>query len=176
MFSTEKYSDFCADKRHKAVRWINKGKVKTLELSGFESNTSPEDDLIDFVIPVDFLDKSTRNVLIVDDEPAMGSAMKRVLEREGIRTCLVENGLDTGIQMIKSRPDLLTVDLGLPDINGQDLIRAIRQDAEFAKTKILVVSAKDDAELEQAKVNGADACLQKPFTNQELLSSINALL
>ena len=74
-------------------------------------------------------------------------------------------------------PDLITLDLMMPVLSGFELCEHLRQDPRFAKTPIMIVSAKDDsASKERAVQVGANAYLTKPFNVDELLSKIKELI
>jgi two-component system KDP operon response regulator KdpE len=113
-------------------------------------------------------------VLLVEDEDATRTALDRHLTARGYR---VDEASDVGSALARweaRRPDLIMLDLGLPDRDGTDLIRRVRREAE---TPILVLSARD---AERTKVEalelGADDYVTKPFGTAELLARLHALL
>ena len=113
-------------------------------------------------------------VLLVEDEDATRSALDRHLTARGYRVDSA-NDVRTAIARWEARrPDLIMLDLGLPDRDGTDLIRRVRREAE---TPILVLSARD---AERTKVEalelGADDYVTKPFGTAELLARLRALL
>lgn len=113
-------------------------------------------------------------LLLIEDELPIRRFLRTSLDGEGYR--LVE--ADTGQQAIRlaaqQPPDLVILDLGLPDIDGQDILRQLR---EWLRAPIIVLSARDQ---EQQKVtaldNGADDYLTKPFSTGELLARIRVAL
>ena len=113
-------------------------------------------------------------VLLVEDEDATRTALERHLVARGYR---VDEAHDVGSALTRwaaRRPDVILLDLGLPDRDGTDLIRRVRREAE---TPILVLSARD---AERTKVEalelGADDYVTKPFGTAELLARLRALL
>lgn len=113
-------------------------------------------------------------VLIVEDEPQIRRFVRAALESEGCQvheTDSVARGL---IEAGTRKPDLLILDLGLPDGDGNELIRELRT---WSGLPILVLSARtDEADKVQALDAGADDYLGKPFGIPELLARVRALL
>jgi two-component system KDP operon response regulator KdpE len=113
-------------------------------------------------------------ILVVDDEPAIRRAVETNLTRHGFQVDTAETG-EEGLARHESRhPDLIIVDLGLPDLDGLELIRRIRA---HSSTPIVVLSARG---AERDKVTaldlGADDYLTKPFGVDELLARIRVAL
>ncbi|MEA2662933.1 MAG: two-component system, OmpR family, operon response regulator KdpE [Chloroflexota bacterium] len=113
-------------------------------------------------------------VLVVDDEPAILRTLRTNLHGHGFDVETAENVRDALAEYDRARPDVVLLDLGLPDDDGLVLIRDIRG---RAPTPIIVVSARDD---DRDKVNaldlGADDYLTKPFSVDELLARIRVAL
>ncbi len=109
-------------------------------------------------------------ILVVEDEPGIARALKTILTRHGLQVQLVETGRD-GLALYKRwRPDLILLDLGLPDVDGLDVIRMIRSEAS---TPIVVLSVRGAERDKVAALNmGADDYLTKPFGVDELLARI----
>ena len=114
-------------------------------------------------------------VLVVEDDLGMGRFLRDALSESGHRVQLAADGR-SALRELGSRPvDLLILDLGLPDIDGMDLIRTVRQ--WESDPLILVVSARgQDADKVAALRAGADDYLAKPFSLQELLARVEARL
>ena len=113
-------------------------------------------------------------VLVVDDEPGILRAVQTNLGRHDYRVETADTG-ESGLEAYaRVRPDLVLLDLGLPDMDGLDVLRAIR---EHASTPVVVLSAR---EAERDKVTaldlGADDYLTKPFGVNELLARVRVAL
>lgn len=113
-------------------------------------------------------------ILIVDDEPPIRRFLRTSLTAHGYDVIEAVNGADAVRKTAEDRPDLLILDLGLPDMDGADVIRKIR---EWAETPIIVLSVRDrETDKITALDRGADDYVVKPFGMGELLARIRAVL
>ena len=113
-------------------------------------------------------------VLVVDDDVAILRAVRRGLEAHGYRVDVLQSGAEVLTEFRRSRPDVILLDLLLPDADGVDLCRAIRAEANVP---VIVLSAVgDDRRKVQALDEGADDYLVKPFELAELQARLRALL
>ncbi|TMC00818.1 MAG: response regulator transcription factor, partial [Chloroflexi bacterium] len=112
-------------------------------------------------------------ILLVDDEPAIVRAVRANLGSRGFRVEVAVSGSEA-LERAESHPDLILLDLGLPDLDGLDLIRALRG---RGRAPIIVLSARG-AERDKVRALdlGADDYLTKPFGVQELLARIRVAL
>jgi two-component system KDP operon response regulator KdpE len=110
----------------------------------------------------------------VDDEPAIGTAVRKILEARGFVVQVAETGSEALASYEKKRPDVLILDLGLPDMDGTDVIRKVRS---AGNTPIIVLSVREaEREKVQALDLGADDYLTKPFGVDELLARVRVAL
>jgi two-component system KDP operon response regulator KdpE len=115
------------------------------------------------------------SVLVVDDEPAIRRFLRTSLGAQGYRVSEAENGAGALQALARSPVDVLVLDLGLPDIDGLEIIR--RQRAAGSAIPIIVLSSRtDEAGKVQALDLGADDYVTKPFGIEELLARIRAAL
>lgn len=113
-------------------------------------------------------------ILIVEDEKAIRNFIKISLETQGYRVLESDRGSEALALIMSYNPELILLDLGLPDIDGVDLINKIRQ---FKETPIIIVSARGrDRDKIDALDLGADDYLTKPFSMGELLARVRVLL
>jgi diguanylate cyclase (GGDEF)-like protein len=128
----------------------------------------------------DVLDKLTARraaepyrVLIVDDEPVTAEYARVVLEQEGMRTRVLTNPLDTLTTLHDFWPDLLLMDLYMPECSGLELAEVIRQDEAYAGVPIVFVSAETDMEKQLSAVSrGGDEFLTKPVLPHHLVTTV----
>ena len=113
-------------------------------------------------------------ILIIDDEPPIRRLLRAALEPQGYRVCEAENG-QLGLQeAVACRPDAVVLDLGLPDQDGLQILKRLR---EWSQTPVLVLSVRDrEGDKVAALDQGADDYLTKPFGTAELLARLRVLL
>jgi DNA-binding response OmpR family regulator len=115
------------------------------------------------------------NILIIEDDIGLCETVKLYIEREGL-TCLTAKNAASGIDLIQCyHPDLIILDVMLPDGNGFDICHQIRETGEFMP--ILMLSARtEEYDRVRGLSLGADDYLTKPFSAQELIARIKSLL
>jgi two-component system, OmpR family, KDP operon response regulator KdpE len=113
-------------------------------------------------------------VLVVDDEPPIRKLLRMGLSTQGYQVLDAPNG-KTALELVAQKPDLIILDLGLPDIQGLDLLRMLRSQNEGVPIVVLS-SRSDEAAKVQALDLGADDYVTKPFGMEELLARIRAAL
>src|SRR5512139_843885 len=113
-------------------------------------------------------------ILLIEDEPEIRRFLRTTLPAHGFRLYEAAKGRD-GLTEAKSRnPDLILLDLGLPDLEGSEVIRQVR---EWTATPIIVLSARDQEQVKVAALDlGADDYITKPFGVNELLARIRTAL
>jgi twitching motility two-component system response regulator PilH len=116
-------------------------------------------------------------ILIVDDSPSQLMGMKRIVEKLGHEAITAEDGA-AGVESAKATlPDLILMDVVMPNLNGFQATRAISKEPTTAQIPVVLVTTKDQ---ETDKVwgmrQGAKAYITKPFTENQLVDIINSLL
>ena len=113
-------------------------------------------------------------VLVIEDEPAIRSVLRVLLQAEGYRCIEADTAMRAEIEARSHKPDLLLIDLGLPDADGLKVIRRVRA---WSQVPIVVLSARTMEEQKIAALDaGADDYVTKPFSAPELLARIRAAL
>jgi two-component system KDP operon response regulator KdpE len=113
-------------------------------------------------------------ILVVDDEPPIRKLLRVGLSTQGYQILEAPNG-KTSLELLEQKPDLIILDLGLPDIRGLDLLRAMR--ARNDSVPIVVLSSRGDEAGKVAALDlGADDYITKPFGMDELLARMRAAL
>ncbi len=114
------------------------------------------------------------HVLIVEDEPAIRAVLRALLEPVGYRCSEADTAARAEVESRTHKPDLLLVDLGLPDADGLKVIRQVRS---WSQVPIVVLSARTMEEQKIAALDaGADDYVTKPFSAPELLARVRAAL
>jgi two-component system KDP operon response regulator KdpE len=123
---------------------------------------------------VDGLDKNVPRVLVVDDEKAIQRFLKNALSSAEFSVHLAGSGKEALAAAVAIRPDLIILDLGLPDMDGVEVLRRLR---EWTQVPIIILSVRDrEDEKVTALDSGADDYLTKPFGIGELLARMRVAL
>lgn len=116
----------------------------------------------------------TEQILVVEDEAGIAGMMSSILHANGYTVLQAGTGREALAQAASRAPDLIILDLGLPDMDGQKVIRSVR---EWSEIPIIVVSARThERDKVEALDSGADDYLTKPFSPAELLARIRTAL
>jgi DNA-binding response OmpR family regulator len=113
-------------------------------------------------------------VLLVEDEPTIRTALVRALDERGHAVASAGTGMDGLRQAMAERPDLVVLDLGLPDVDGVELLRMLRA---VSSVPVIVATAREqESEIVRVLDAGADDYLVKPFSAGQLDARIRAVL
>ncbi|MEO0361569.1 MAG: response regulator transcription factor [Pseudomonadota bacterium] len=116
----------------------------------------------------------TKTVLIADDDPHIRQVIRFALEQEGLKTVEAADGAEALVRFAEASPDMLVLDVGMPEADGLDVCREIRKTSE---TPILFLSARDE-EIDRilGLEIGGDDYVGKPFSPRELTARVKAIL
>jgi two-component system, cell cycle response regulator DivK len=118
-----------------------------------------------------------QQILVVDDSEDMRTMLGRLVERAGYRVLFAEDGRASLIQAQQHHPDLILMDLSLPDMDGWEAVIRLREMEAFRTTPIIAVTAHvSSADQERALAVGCTVHIGKPFKTGLLLQSIHHLL
>lgn len=119
----------------------------------------------------------TRRILVVEDDDNIATALEYVISREGMECQRVASGGQALARIRDTRPDLVLLDIMLPEVSGYDICRDIRADPALSSVKILMMTARGSAN-EQKKVLalGADGFVSKPFELKFLRTEVHRVL
>ena len=181
LFTTGEAADLCNLSQQTIIRCFDSGRLRGFRIPGSKFRKIPRDSLLKFMkensIPILTAQSGKRRLLIVDDDAEIVELMTDVLARDGrfdVRTA--STGYDAGIMTQKFRPDLILLDYMLPDVNGNIVCKTIKQDPEFANTKIIIISGViNQTEIDDLMKAGAEAFVKKPFNITELIDRIAAV-
>ena len=120
--------------------------------------------------------RDRKRVLVTDDEPITRMLVKLLLERDHYEVLEATNGKDAVELATRERPDLLLIDLNMPEMDGYEAIARLRKDLALATLPIIVLTAEDGPGVEKRVLElGADDYIIKPFDPDILLSRVNAV-
>jgi two-component system, OmpR family, alkaline phosphatase synthesis response regulator PhoP len=113
-------------------------------------------------------------ILIADDNENIREALTYLLEDEGYTLSVAKDGGEALRKVREVTPDILFLDIMMPEINGYDVCRTIKSDPDLKKTYVIMLTAKGQGdEQERCKEFGADEYVVKPFSPMEILAKIN---
>ena len=118
----------------------------------------------------------TKRVLLVEDEPNIVVSLRYLLTRAGFQVDVEDNGRAALEAALANPPDVAILDVMLPEMNGFEILEALRADQRGAKIPVLMLTAKGQREdRERAMTSGADRFVTKPFSNAELVAAVREL-
>lgn len=173
-FTTFEAAKICGVYPTTVIYWVNKGKLKAHHTAGGHRRIMAAD-LVDFMqnlampVPDDLLLRPKR-VLVVEDDPAVQRMLLRALEAlPGVKLSACVGGLEALIAIGKEPPDLLVLDIRIPQVNGVEVCRVLKSSEQTRPIKIIAISgeplAAEAAEFLRAQTDGF---FQKPLPTKEL--------
>ncbi len=182
VFTTGEAAKICKVSQQTIIRCFDSGQLKGFRVPGSRFRRIPRNELYAFMrdngIPTDALESGKRKLLIVDDDQELVELIVDVLEKDGrFETRTVNNGFDAGMMVKEYHPDLIVLDVMLPDINGKEVCQRVRTDRTMDDVRIICISGMiEHDKIEELRASGANDFLQKPFETDVLLDRICHLL
>jgi excisionase family DNA binding protein len=182
VFTTGEAAKICKVSQQTIIRCFDNGQLKGFRVPGSRFRRIPREALYKFMkdngIPTDALESGKRKVLLVDDDAELVELMSKVLEEDGrFEVRVASNGFDAGMMVKEYRPDLIVLDVMLPDINGKEVCHRVRSDNTLEDVRILCISGLiEEDKIAELKLSGADDFLHKPFEIEELIDRMCHLL
>ncbi len=175
VFTTGEAAKICKVSQQTIIRCFDNGSLKGFRVPGSRFRRIPREQLYSFMkdngIPTDALESGKKKLLIVDDDEDLVELISEGFQRDGrfdIRT--VNNGFDAGMGVKEFRPDLVILDVMLPDINGKEVCQRVRSDTSLDMVKILCISGMvEQDKVDALRESGANDFMQKPFAVEDLI-------
>ena len=121
--------------------------------------------------------KSNGTILVADDEPINRMLIQRRLEREGFCVLTAENGQQAVEMSTRERPDLIILDVMMPQMDGLEACRLIKEDADTSDIPIIFLSARDETDVKVSGLSlGANDYISKPFKAEELMARVHVAM
>ncbi len=175
VFTTGEAAKICKVSQQTIIRCFDNGQLKGFRVPGSKFRRIPREALHKFMkdngIPTDALESGRRKVLLVDDEVDIVEMIHRALEEDGrFEVRIAANGFDAGMMVKEYRPDLIILDVMLPDINGKEVCHRVRSDSSLEDVRIICISGMvEEDKIQELKLAGADDFLHKPFEVDQLI-------
>jgi excisionase family DNA binding protein len=178
VFTTGEAAKICKVSQQTIIRCFDSGQLKGFRVPGSRFRRIPRNELYQFMkdngIPTDALESGKRKILVVDDDAELVELISDVLDKDGrfeVRT--VNNGFDAGMMVKEYHPDLIVLDIMLPDINGKEVCQRVRSDPSMDDVKIICISGMvEQDKIDDLKAAGANDFMQKPFEVDQLVDRI----
>jgi excisionase family DNA binding protein len=179
-YTTFEAAKICHVTHHSIKNWIKQGLIRASRTPGGHYRIL-EEDLTAFREKYDMFparrSEGQKRIMIVDDEQDALELMERILTMEGFELVTVNNATEVGLKAAQSVPDLILLDFLMPEVNGFEVCKALKENDQTRHVPIMAVTCltKED-DIERIFACGADDYLQKPFKVEELLSKVRELV
>ena len=182
VFTTGEAAKICKVSQQTVIRCFDSGQLKGFRVPGSRFRRIPREHLFAFMrengIPTDALESGKRKILVVDDDVELVELITDVLDRDGrFEVRSANNGFDAGMMVKDYKPDLIVLDVMLPDINGKEVCQRVRSDKTMDSVQIICISGMvEDDKVDGLRQAGANDFMRKPFEVDRLIERICQLL
>ena len=182
VFTTGEAAKICKVSQQTIIRCFDSGQLKGFRVPGSRFRRIPRDQLFAFMkdngIPTDALESGKRKILIVDDDEDLVELISDVFVRDArFEVRKTNNGFDAGMLVKEFRPDIVVLDVMLPDINGREVCQRVRSDKALDDVRIICISGMiEQDKVADLKAAGANDFMQKPFSVDKLVERVCELL
>ncbi|MSQ95892.1 MAG: response regulator [Gemmataceae bacterium] len=182
VFTTGEAAKICKVSQQTIIRCFDNGQLKGFRVPGSRFRRIPREMLYKFMkdngIPTDALESGRRKVLLVDDDTELVEIMTKFLEEDGrFDVKIATTGFDAGMLVKEYRPDMLVLDVMLPDINGKEVCQRVRADSTMEEVRILCISGMiEEDKIQDLRLAGADDFMHKPFDAEHLIERMCKML
>lgn len=178
--STGELAEICSITKHTVLTAIEKGQLRASRTPGGHHRIHFEDArrfLEDHGVPITRLAGTVPAVLVVDDDTDLLQLIRTVLADQNVVVELASCGYDAGILAAELRPQVIVLDILLPDIDGRVICRQIKANPVTRHVKVLAISAlKAKEEVESIFQAGCDDYLAKPFSIEDLKRKVLVMM
>lgn len=183
IYTTYQIGKFCQVNIRTVIRWIETGKLKAYSTPGGHRRVKWSD-LINFLvenrmpIPKEIEEARYRKILIVDDDPDFLELVEKILgDIPEVQLRTTTSGFDAGVIVADWNPDLILLDFIIPDLDGFEVTRKLKNNPKLKKIPIIAVTSITDPEkLEEIKKCGVDAVITKPIEQKSFLKKIERFI
>lgn len=177
-------SKFCNVSSKTIINWVEAGHIKAYKTVGGHRRIK-KSDLIAFMqnqgipVPEKSNEEKRKKILVIDDDMIIVESIVQALEEDEFNYEVISasDGFEAGLQVNHFKPDLLILDIMMPDIKGYEVCQNIKSREKTKHIKIIVLSAYlDDEKFAKMKEHGADICFSKPLPLSKLKDEVANLL
>ncbi len=179
-----KASKYCNVTPKTIVNWVDLGHIEAYKTAGGHRRIKLGDlkkfmDKQGIPIPEEFIQDERKRVLVVDDDPIIVETIVTALEEDEFdyEVISASDGFEAGLQINHFKPDIVILDIMMPDIKGYEVCKKIKENKDTKNTKIIVLSAyMDEEKFKVMKEHGADICFSKPLPLPQLKEEVARIL
>jgi excisionase family DNA binding protein len=179
-----KASKYCNVTPKTIVNWVDLGHIEAYKTAGGHRRIKLEDlkkfmDKQGIPIPKEFAQDARKRILVVDDDPIIVETIVQSLEEDEFdyEVISASDGFEAGLQVNHFKPDVVILDIMMPDIKGYEVCQKIKENEETKHTKIIILSAyMDEEKFNVMKKHGADVCFSKPLPLPQLKEEVARIL
>ncbi len=179
VLTTGEVARICKVAPRTVTKWFDSGQLRGYRIPGSKDRRIPISQLVRFMrqnnMPLDGMMHFTKTrVLIVDDEVEIVEMLRDLLgQQTNYDVHVAHNGFQAGVEAEKVKPHVILLDINLGDINGRDVCKTVRGNADLQMTKVLAMSGHLSEDEGKALLHqGFDGFLKKPFTMQGVIQGI----
>ena len=179
LYTTHQISTICSVYPTTVINWVNEGKLPAFATPGGHRRVK-KSDLIDFIkkhnmpMPEELSKGDKARVLAIDDDPKIARMVKTLLEaEEDIEVAITKNAFEAGIRVSQWVPDLILLDILMPEIDGFEVCRRIRKGKRTKDIPVIAITVlKDERDVKKIRANGFTDYLAKPFKSKDLIEMV----
>jgi excisionase family DNA binding protein len=184
VFTVSQACKYCNVSPKTIVNWVEAGYLKAYKTVGGHRRIKKED-LDAFMrehnMPIfeEAFQEGPKRILVVDDDRIVLETIVQSLEEDeyGYELISASDGFEAGVQLSHFKPDLVILDIMMPDINGYEVCKKIKANPDTKDTKIIVLSGYlDEENFRRMKEYGADCCFSKPLPLDRLKREVATIL
>lgn len=180
ILTTGDIAKHCGVNLRTVIRWIERGHLKAYKLPGRGDNRVQLEDFLEFLeqnqMPVpDAFANPRRNVLLVEQDPALKSVIESALSEEPVELRSANNGFQAGVLLSTFKPSLVIVDLDAAQEDGTEILSYLRSNHQFEQARAIVLVSKADDRQQFFLDAGADAVLGKPLKVAAFMEAFHGL-
>ena len=183
VFTTGEAASLCRLSLQTIIRCFDQGKVKGYRVPGSRFRRIPRESLVAFAeengipLPEEFRAPARTRVLLVDDDPMLVKVIEDYFEAAAhIELEVAATGFEAGAKTLSFKPEVILLDMMLPDINGREVLRSIKSNPETAAIKVIAISGMiEEDKIAELYECGIELYLGKPFNLEDLSRAISRI-
>ncbi len=178
ILTTGEVAKICSVAPRTVSKWFDTGQLKGYRIPGSKDRRIPMVSLVKFMkqhqIPLDGLQTGKTRVLVVDEaSPALEVLTKMLTEQQGYEVTIAHSGFAAGVEAEKIRPHVILLEMHLPDVSGEKIVKLVRDHDDLQATKVIAMSGKlTEGQSQGLLSKGFDGYVKKPLNLRAVVEQI----